>query len=1380
MGTMSVVISGTSVMVLESSFEIDESISATGTARFTVRDDTGSFHWTDGQPVTITDSVTGLAYSGFVATSIEDRQSPNPLLFSQVTSIDNSYLSGKRTYQGPEYTNAYAGAIVADLLNVLAVEGVTAQYASQRDSTQADFSSGTLTNVVAANNVGDGDLELALAGTVVTILEDTTAEFSTGSLYNVVAANNTLTPVSTPAVKIAGTCSQPGSSNAYSYVKIWNGSQLVGSSDFLNYDIWIDPASPSGQIGVDVVFSDGTTWRDTAIYADEQAVYPHPNNDLTGLATGQWYHRSFWMVQYSGKTISFVTVVLEGDKIGAYTGYMKNIYLQSTANHYFFQNTLQMAAPQQLGNNGYDTTVVTVVPTYDLLAGCERVSTAYSISAVGLLQSSDVTWSAVVPAGTLFIFKYSIDGGNSYYPCAINSPLPTVPAGSNIAGTSIMLLEEFAVDPSANTPASPEVAPVLSLMEVTLSPSYHATKADVTYNVDTSAAWAAGTFTNTTNNGGANLTLNGSVRNWDNGDSSSQPLYTNNAQQGVNNRRFELNIPAAGEARSRLDFAGQIADGTMECDVLIDTALIKYSLVYRTTGWQNNDGTWAYACEVTTTGIALYRGTNTSSGSGAVTTIVAPVAIAITSGNWHRLKVVFAGSSHQVFLDDVMYINATDATYTAAGYCAIRHSSIPGGPAYHSVFDNFGIASALTGQWVSPATSIAGAATYQTSVIAWADISTDPGNTDTLLVETQVDGATWQTATNGSPVPNLTVGQNLTGLSLKLRVTLTTSTASTLPGIDRLCTRIVGAMTATGNRLSPALSLAPVGRLGSSLVAWDDNLPGLGTSLQMETSVDGGVSWQVATNGGPIANLTPTPAPWQDFFATNTSADYTQTFFAGGGAATWTWSAGSLAATQTTGVDGILEYTGLSAADMAVWGDFNRSDSGGLVARMVDTNHAYFVSIADASAATFPNTMKLHAFVSGLKSLLGTVTITFVRGSYHRFVLDCQGSTISVWMDGVQLLSVTDTRVTAAGTAALFAGMNNGNQIVCTGLQIAPYGQLTAGVSVLLKTILTSTDPLNTPQVLSLTLTAFGNTISPGAFIPQTSISGTYIIDALNTLAKASNYWQFIDKNRVLWFQATTGVPSPWVASDTPGDFLDAGLTVEDASTLYRNRQIVKNVLATVGQTLSKRGDTISTSWTAGYAWASQPMITVNGVPATVGIKGVDTGRQFYWALGDPTITEDASGPTYDATFLLSFIGLGQYLTNSQADNVPAQTTRAAIDHTSGIVENTVDGTGLTKPQGDAMAAALLLQYCLVGRLIKATTRRSGLAIGQLLPVFLAGHGIANGLYLVRAIKTTLTTEFPNGTGGGAVQQGWYAIEAISGADIGDWTRLYQQQATVA
>ena len=61
---------------------------------------------------------------------------------------------------------------------------------------------------------------------------------------------------------------------------------------------------------------------------------------------------------------------------------------------------------------------------------------------------------------------------------------------------------------------------------------------------------------------------------------------------------------------------------------------------------------------------------------------------------------------------------------------------------------------------------------------------------------------------------------------------------------------------ASGNRLSPTIDLSPIGSVESSIISWTETLNG--ETIAIETSVDGGSTWQTATNGSSILNLTDT------------------------------------------------------------------------------------------------------------------------------------------------------------------------------------------------------------------------------------------------------------------------------------------------------------------------------------------------------------------------------------------------------------------------------------------------------------------------------------------------------------------------------------------
>lgn len=1428
MGTLSVAINSIPVQVKEGSFAEDDSINAVSTLAFKVKDDAGTSHFSKGQPVSVTDSVSGVSYTGFVSAAIEDRVSPNTLIVTDIGARDNHYLAEKRTYDGPEATNILAGAMFCLMLNTLNSEGITAKYAVRRDTTQTDFSAGTLTGVSATSNVTDGDLELAPAGTNVTQTDNTTAQFAAGTLASVDARNNQLNLKAYNVIKLTGTCAIAGN-NAFLYWKIWSGSQAIVAlnNNYIEYDVWISSTSALQQAAVDFVCTDGTSMRDfnSQAIVDQIGFPAHPGSNLAGVATDTWYHRKIDITALAGKTIAFLDIAFEGDNVGNYQAYFRNVRLTSNIGTIttFYDSTTHPYDPQnaplqtsaQVSNQGYSNVSIQTITAYDQFG--YRLSPAISIDAVKVVNSSLVAWSSVVPAGvtpssqsgstplipagTTLSILTSIDSEATWQGASFNAPISTLEAGFNVAGRSLYTQIALAI-----TGTTPEITPAVSLLTTTVTTAY----ISGTINSITSDAlvtdFAAGTNANTQNwtpagpaipaFGGIHtsigVTLLGMFYDWDKHfyqdqqNTSFQTVFGTSQPSQVNiKRQLRLATNSGTDVKSRLDGYGSGGNSfqNFTAQVLVQVVALAVGnsgIVYRTTGWVNGNDTYAYYAGLTTAGPILYRATN---GGASTSTLIANPAVTLTAGNWYTLKVVVNGTNHQVFIDDVLYINATDATYTATGQIGLRLYNNSGGAAI-AFFDHFGVVATLTGTWISPAVSLNALTTIGQSAVFWNSIVPNGGS---LICESTINGgSTWQAVAQGGQIGNLPPGTSTVGISVQLRFTFTTPNASVTPVLQALSIWAVSQVTASGNRITPVLSLAPVGRMGSNVLSWNANVPA-GTTLGMDAGPDGTTWTDVsALNGQPLpASLMKVqPGPWFDAFPVNSSASYTATFLTGGAVAAWTWDTANkqLVGVQTSGIDGVLQYPGFTTyADMFVEADFNYSDDGAIVARMVDASNAYFLSVHDSAASSGSNTLVLRKIVAGVVSTIaGPTAINFIRGTYHRFRLDVQGTTIKSSMDGVQIHSVTDASVTAAGKAGLLAGQVAANKVQAQSLRVAPYGDDVTAKNLYTRQRLATTDPTVTPQVLDVTLCVFGNTIAAGVLVPQTNYYHNYIDKNNDDLAKRSGYWWYFDKNKAPYFLPSNAVPAPWVASDggspvtgiPQGDFMDANITVEDSSDLYRNRQIIENVLAPVTINETRKGDGVSTSWVFGNQWAGAPTITVGGNKATVGVKNVDTGKQFYYAVGDNTITEDSSGPVYDLTSTLNFSGPGQFLTYSQADNLTEQAALAAKEGTSGIVVMVEDGTGLTKAQGDTLAQDRLNQYSVRGRLLKATTRRFGLAPGQLLSIFLPAHNIINGQFLIRQIHTTLTTEGPTGS---MVQQPWYQIEAISGPDVGSWEKLYQR-----
>jgi hypothetical protein len=1252
-------IAGSTYPIKEKSWSLPDKIEERSKCSFIVQDDNAAYSFKKGQLVTITDTLQGLLFSGSVHTIKRTKQTgtgmTTPVL--HVIECDDKYGILDAKTSNKQYTSQYAGAIVVDQIKDLGPLGILANYAIDVDDTQADFAAGTLSGTVAANTVEDGNLELALAGAKTVITENTTSIFSSGTLNGVTSSSNTLAPTSTPAIKVVGTQSLVADDNAYTYIKIFSsGSISIIAGRYLSYDIWIDAASPEIRAGVDIIFTDGATLRDLAqtyLYYDNHNLRPHPSQNLSGFADGKWYHRKFLLDNFNGKTISHVDIAIEGDKGGKYTVYVKNILEVNSSDgviNTFFNGTLNVNPPKQMQNSGYSRISCTVVNTYDCTTA-NRVSPSYNIDQAKLAKDSFISWKSTVPDNTNVKIEYSLNSGNSYIECTNNTSLPSLLAGLSLASKTITFRQSFLqLDGS-----SPEDKPYLSSMVCTLNPSYTATKSDVTLSATTSGEWGAGSFSNTTAPSTI-VKLLGGIRDWGTADISNMTIYGGGASgpssttvnQHCNYKNFWIGLGVGLEGRSRLDWLGQWQNAIIECDIYSDVSYGKVGVVYRTTGWSNYDSNYAYAVEVTTGNVSLQRASNSSQSSTGTRTEVASVVVTINANSWHQLKVIFNGSNHQVWVDDIKYIDVTDSTYSATGYVGLRTSNSSGSVGYQGQFNNFGLTvTGLSGTWTSASTSLSAASTYLNSVVTWQDVSIGDQATVILVESTINGGSSWQTVTNGSAIANLTAGQSLSGVSVQFRITLTTASAASAPQVQYFVCRVLGGFSSSGTRISKALPLSGVGTCGSTIVFWNAITP-TNTTVVVATSLDGS-SYTNVSNGGSISGLNQQPAPTIDSFNLLTSSNYVNTFRSGGSLASWVWDTLNSRLTVTGGSHGLLIYNGIaSSTNVSVYADLDRSDSGGLVLHYANSGSSlYYCVIGDNLASSNPNTVYIYKYDFGGPYTYGNTSISFTRGTYHRFVFQYANDRLIVSMDGVELINVLDSSTPiTSGQSGIY---NNTGISQFYNLRIQPSGDSMTNKKVYTRITLTSTDPTATPQVSDFTTLVTNPNIGAGSLIPTADYRNTYRSDNIGDVAKQSNYYWNIKPDGSFIFTDRKTVPAPWLL--TGNDALVSGLEVEDSADLYRNRQIITGVLDTIALNETKLGDGTATSWTLKYNVVSMDAMTLNGQSVAFGVKGIDTGKDFYYEVGSNSIASDTEGTLLIATDELYVSYVGQFETTATRDN---------------------------------------------------------------------------------------------------------------------------------
>lgn len=305
-------------------------------------------------------------------------------------------------------------------------------------------------------------------------------------------------------------------------------------------------------------------------------------------------------------------------------------------------------------------------------------------------------------------------------------------------------------------------------------------------------------------------------------------------------------------------------------------------------------------------------------------------------------------------------------------------------------------------------------------------------------------------------------------------------------------------------------------------------------------------------------------------------------------------------------------------------------------------------------------------------------------------------------------------------------------------------------------------------------------TIEAGPTITRAVFNYVPVPQALDQLAERVGFAWYIDKDRALHFHSrTTNAASQTLTWAT---VRDGSLKIRRRSGHYRNRQYIRGATdITSSLTEDFKADGTAKSWTVGYPIIEEPTIRVGPSTAlqtkTVGRKGVDTLREYYWTPGDATITQDAAGTPPAAPDLVRVIYRGQFPVITQDERTAEQTSRASTEGVgTGIVEHVEDD-----PSQTTRAAALELASALLDRYTEAAVEISfetqdidDLRPGQVLTVQLAEHNLASAQFLVTEVTTRETVDSKFGE-----PVITWSVLGIDGPEGDTWIRWFARQAAL-
>ncbi len=1464
---------GATIPVLNQSFMLADALDQRSILTLTGEDAAGTLSYVPGQPVILSDHDQGKLYDGYLASDKVSRPSAGGAaqLEHAMTFADHHRDYDKRA-NTTNYLNWTAGDMACDFIqSTLSQEGITGQFALESDYTPATFSQGTLTNTVATTTTSPftyapntatppitsntGDLELTRAGTQLMLTETVTSDFSGGTLTNMVASNNQLSPSTQSAIKVtaqyspvAGTVNVPkqeglnpaGTQNIQTdeetivnliQASIWTGSMTVGTNDTLNYDLWISSTSPSYQVGADILFSDGSRLSDNDGFLDssgQNGLFDTNGcsadvlQDLSTYAKDCWYTRTITLTGLNGKTINEIDVYLASSASGAYTFYVKNCYLGSQSGSPFFGTaaTSIQDTSKLTGKGAYITSTINraVVTVFNPLVS-SRVSPAHSISSVGLVQNSTITWTASLPTsgtapvtyppgttgtnssgsgtGPSMVMLVSYDNA-TWLLCQNSQALPGLPPGANVSGLSLYLKEQFAAG------SDPTAIPALLDVQITINSAANQTVSDIITSYGTATQWNTGTQVLTNPNSAGNLTLGGSAnpltQNW----ASSSVLNTqtflpgalNSGTQAVSGGAYTMTtgaITGGSYCQSRFDWAGYFQNGTIEADLKVSASgNYETGIEYRQTGWGNANNNGAYYVCIQTSGTVLFGfGQNNANNSSGTFTVVALSTQTINSGTYYHVKIVVNGNRHTIYFNrgSTPILDILDNTYTAAGQIGMKAYTGTSN-SFTASIDNFSMITTTSGTWTGPSTSLTSLGTCGYSQVCWTDLDSRGQIEATAIVLASVDGGTsWMQCSNGAEVPQLARGASTSGMNLKFQMILySNSPPISTPVIMGLYARICGNYgTVTGTRISPALNLSPVGYVASSNVMWNANIP-TSTTLTVATTQDLSTYHTVGSNGAgeALPYWTNQPAATQDLFSSNTLSNYTNTSKSGGSTASIFYETASSRISLIGGSGGLYLNNSISCTDVDLLCDLDKSDAGGLVWRETSTSNYYELGVYDGSSSSgFTNQLRLYKVSSGTRSLLGSASaITFTRGTFHRIRVTMQGGLINVYFDGQCVQSYLDLSPLGVGPCGL---RNDGGTSRYYQFNIQPLGTNLTGQSLYTKTTMTTSDPSVMPQLFTLVACVRGSSIATGATIPQlhpaTTPFATFYSNEMDAMVQASgDYYWYVDRWRQLHIGPRLARPGAFPLQSVYDPANSSGyllylpqVSVNSSADLFRSQQIMTNVTGLVTPPVEvKAADGSTTSWTLGYPVYSAPTILINGSPATIGVQGIDNNRQFYWQPGSSSISYDNTLPKLPAGTIISITYVGQSTVNDVLNSSGAQSAQAALEGNSGIVASIQSAQlgqtkGMTTAQATTFGNGLLSRYG-INNPIEAmgTTLYAGLVPGTTISLFLP-EMMSTWNAQLPIVKVT-TTAYQTSNNGIVY---FYAIDATNGANQSNWQRVF-------
>ena len=255
---------------------------------------------------------------------------------------------------------------------------------------------------------------------------------------------------------------------------------------------------------------------------------------------------------------------------------------------------------------------------------------------------------------------------------------------------------------------------------------------------------------------------------------------------------------------------------------------------------------------------------------------------------------------------------------------------------------------------------------------------------------------------------------------------------------------------------------------------------------------------------------------------------------------------------------------------------------------------------------------------------------------------------------------------------------------------------------------------------------------------------GQLLDQVVSLISTATTAWYWTaDAWRTFILGQRGGINAPWNVSD--GTDLFAGSTPYQQSIVTTHNQLANNVYVIGQNTLlntlnaTVQGNGTATTFNLPELVGAAPTITRNSSAQTVGVLGVDTGKDWYWSQSSAVLTQDSGGTVLAPTDSLLVSYTPEAAAVAQSPNVGSLQSLQAIEGTSANYDYS---TSLAQPilPNDllAFATAYQVEYGSPATTCQFYTLRPGLETGQLQTIALASAGIASGTFLIATVDMSI------------------------------------------